>query len=121
MQRLDDGVDARAGLIDEVRAIAERLAKASRPVMLLLNKSDLIDPQRLLPLAKELNDGVARSPESMRVLLIDRNKRWADWIAARMAQPGTVFIAVGAGHLAGKNSVQRELASRGVKTQRVKY
>lgn len=72
-------------------------------------------------LARELNDGVTRSPEAMRVLLIDRNKRWADWIAARMAQPGTVFIAVGAGHLAGRNSVQTELRARGVKTQQVKY
>ena len=35
-------------------------------------KTDLI--------AKELNEGVTRSPEAMKVLLIDRNKRWADWI-----------------------------------------
>lgn len=76
-------------------------------------KTDLI--------AKELNEGVTRSPEAMKVLLTDRNKRWADWIKARMAQPGTVFIAVGAGHLAGADSVQAELARRGVKTRRVKY
>jgi GTP-binding protein Era len=49
-------VDARAGLTDEVRAIAERLKQGRRPVMLLLNKADLVDPPRLLPLAKELND-----------------------------------------------------------------
>ena len=72
-------------------------------------------------LAKELNDGLVRSPEAMKVLLVDRNARWADWIKARLDQPGTVFIAVGAGHLAGRNSVQAELAKRGVKTQRVKY
>ena len=76
-------------------------------------KTDLI--------AKELNEGVTRSPEAMKVLLTDRNKRWADWIKARMAQPGTVFIAVGAGHLAGADSVQAELARRGVRTRRVKY
>ncbi|WP_419809114.1 TraB/GumN family protein [Sphingomonas sp.] len=76
-------------------------------------KTDLI--------AKELNDGITRSPEAMRVLLTDRNKRWADWIAARMAQPGTVFVAVGAGHLAGPASVQAELARRGVRAQRVRY
>lgn len=72
-------------------------------------------------IAKELNDGVARSPEAMKVLLVDRNKRWADWIKARMDQPGTVFIAVGAGHLAGPSSVQAELAKRGVKAVRVAY
>ena len=72
-------------------------------------------------IARELNDGLTRSPETMRVLLVDRNKRWADWIKARLAQPGSVFIAVGAGHLAGSSSVQAELARRGVKVARVNY
>ena len=76
-------------------------------------KTDLI--------AKELNDGVTRSPELMRVLLVERNRRWADWIKARLAQPGTVFIAVGAGRLAGPASVQAELAKRGVRTMRIRY
>jgi GTP-binding protein Era len=49
-------VDARAGLTDEVRAIVERLRKGGRPVMLALNKADLVEPPRLLPMAKELND-----------------------------------------------------------------
>ena len=72
-------------------------------------------------IAKELNEGVTRSPETMRVLLTDRNKRWAEWIANRMARPGTLFIAVGAGHLAGPASVQAELAKRGVRVTRVRY
>ncbi|MDB5695309.1 MAG: polysaccharide biosynthesis protein GumN [Sphingomonas bacterium] len=72
-------------------------------------------------LARELNDGLTKSPEAMKVLLTDRNARWAEWIKGRLAQPGTVFIAVGAGHLAGKGSVQEALAKRGVKTVRVKY
>ena len=50
-----------------------------------------------------------------------RNARWADWVAARMAQPGTVFVAVGAGHLAGKGSVQTLLAEKGLKAERVSY
>ncbi|SFK86712.1 GTPase Era [Falsiroseomonas stagni] len=49
-------VDARAGLTDEVRAIAEKLKGGGRKLMLLLNKADLVDPPRLLPLSKELND-----------------------------------------------------------------
>jgi GTPase len=49
-------VDARAGLTDPVRAIAERLARGARvPVWLALNKVDLVAPPRLLPLAAELN------------------------------------------------------------------
>jgi len=48
-------VDARAGLTDAVRAIAERLKSSGRPIWLALNKVDLIEPPRLLPLAAELN------------------------------------------------------------------
>jgi GTP-binding protein Era len=49
-------VDARAGLKEDVRAIIDGLAKSRRPLMLALTKSDLIPRERLLPLAKELND-----------------------------------------------------------------
>ncbi len=52
-------------------------------------------------------------------LLTARNARWADWIKRRMEQPGTVFVAVGAGHLAGKGSVQDMLRKRGLKVRRV--
>ena len=52
-------------------------------------------------------------------LLTERNANWAGWIENRMAQPGTVFIAVGAGHLAGKGSVQDQLKARGLRVKRV--
>ena len=38
---------------------------------------------------------------------------------ARMQTPGTVFVAVGAGHLAGKDSLLVRLAERGIPSQRV--
>ena len=52
-------------------------------------------------------------------LLIDRNANWAGWIETRMNQPGTVFIAVGAGHLAGEGSVQDQLQRRGLSVTRI--
>jgi len=52
-------------------------------------------------------------------LLIQRNAHWADWIKQRLAEPGTVFIAVGAGHLAGDGSVQDQLRQRDVRVKRV--
>jgi uncharacterized protein YbaP (TraB family) len=52
-------------------------------------------------------------------LLTQRNARWAGWIEQRLQQPGTVFIAVGAGHLAGRDSVQRHLGRRGLKVERI--
>jgi uncharacterized protein YbaP (TraB family) len=68
-----------------------------------------------------VNDDAASSPEVAQALLFRRNQRWAEWIAKRMAQPGTVFVAVGAGHLAGPGDVQAELAKRGLKVERVNY
>src|SRR3954447_6966038 len=61
----------------------------------------------------------AASPETYRMLFTDRNNRWADWVRARMQTPGTVFVAVGAGHLAGKDSLLVRLAERGIPSQRV--
>jgi uncharacterized protein YbaP (TraB family) len=72
-------------------------------------------------LAREMNDNLKDSPEVAKVLLTDRNARWAQWIKGRMAQPGTVFIAVGAGHLAGPDSVQAQLAKLGLKAERILY
>jgi uncharacterized protein YbaP (TraB family) len=68
-----------------------------------------------------MNDEMRKMPEIAKVLLTDRNSRWADWITARMAKPGTVFIAVGAGHLAGPDSVQVQLAKHNIKAERIQY
>lgn len=59
------------------------------------------------------------SPDTYRMMFIERNARWADWIRARMRTPGTVFVAVGAGHLAGDDSLLVRLAERGIPSQRV--
>lgn len=59
------------------------------------------------------------SPDTYRMMFTERNARWADWIRARMQTPGTVFVAVGAGHLAGKDSVLVRLAQLGIRSARV--
>lgn len=59
------------------------------------------------------------SPETYRVMFTERNARWADWVAARMRTPGTVFVAVGAGHLAGKDSLLVRLAEHGIESSRL--
>jgi uncharacterized protein YbaP (TraB family) len=59
------------------------------------------------------------SPDTYRMMFTERNERWADWIRGRMQTPGTVFVAVGAGHLAGPDSLLVELAERGIPSQRV--
>lgn len=52
-------------------------------------------------------------------LITRRNRAFAGWIARRLARPGTVFVALGAGHLAGPDSVQAVLAARGISVERV--
>ena len=72
-------------------------------------------------------DGLARAfaeeqnltPKLRDVLLTRRNARWAEWLDARMDKPGTAFVAVGAGHLTGADSVQAMLKARGHKAKRV--
>jgi uncharacterized protein YbaP (TraB family) len=72
-------------------------------------------------LGRMMNEDLSKQPALRQVLLWDRNARWADWIAKRMEQPGTVFIAVGAGHLAGDHSVQTLLAKKHLMATRIRY
>lgn len=72
-------------------------------------------------LAVVMNDSLAATPELAAMLLYERNERWADQIKTRMDKPGTVFIAVGAGHLAGEKSVQDYLKDRGLTATRIDY
>lgn len=53
-------------------------------------------------------------------LITDRNRTWAHWIKQRLKQPGTVFVAVGAGHLAGRGCLQDQLGKLGIHAKRVK-
>ncbi len=69
-------------------------------------------------LAALMNEGLS-DPVLADRLLYQRNANWAEWIDNRLDTPGTVFIAVGAGHLAGSKSVQDALTARGITTHRV--
>lgn len=58
-------------------------------------------------------------PELDKILLSDRNQRWAEKIGEILAGSGVDFIAVGAAHLIGPESVQEMLAKRNLKATRV--
>ena len=66
-----------------------------------------------------LDDMRQATPDNYRIMFPERNARWADWIKARMDHPGTVFVAVGAGHFAGPDSVLSKLTSRGMVATRL--
>ena len=104
LQFLESTVDELPSLPKQMAAMVDEWARG--------------DPEAL---AREMNDELKSSPEVAKVLLVDRNRNWAQWIRQRLDKPGTVFIAVGAGHLAGPDSVQAQLAKLGVKAERVRY
>jgi uncharacterized protein YbaP (TraB family) len=70
-------------------------------------------------LAKIVNEDVDRVPAARKALLTDRNRRWSAWVEQRLNRPGTVLMAVGAGHLAGDDGVPAMLAAEGYKVVRV--
>lgn len=66
-----------------------------------------------------MNEGLRENPEMRRALLETRNRAWVEWIDQRMDRPGIVFMAVGAGHLTGPDSVQVFLRQKGIGSERV--
>ncbi|WP_336944986.1 GTPase Era [Asaia sp. HN010] len=52
-------IDAKAGIREESQAVIETLAKQKRRIWLVLNKTDLIDAQQLLPLTKAITEQLA--------------------------------------------------------------
>lgn len=63
-------------------------------------------------------NGRAISEETHQIFLARRNADWADQIQTLMQGTGVSFIAVGAAHLAGDDSVQQMLAARGLTVTR---
>jgi len=69
-------------------------------------------------LAELMNAGES-DPALVEALLLTRNRAWAKWIDTRLDEPGTVFVAVGAGHLAGDGSLQEQLELDGIASERL--
>ena len=67
-----------------------------------------------------LSEMQVSAPDAYRVLFVERNARWSDWVAGRMRQPGTAFVAIGAAHLAGEDSLLVRLAQRGLISRRLR-
>jgi len=53
-------------------------------------------------------------PEVSAAIITDRNTRWTEEIAGMLAGEGRVFVAVGAAHLVGDDSVVAQLRARGI-------
>ena len=97
--------------IDQYEEIDDQLA----PVLAAWSTGDI---ERM---ADILNQSSREDPALHQLVFTNRNATWARWIRERMAQPGTVFVAVGGGHLAGPDSVQAVLATQGLRAERVPH
>jgi len=102
--------------LDETLAHNDEIADKLAPMLAAWSTGDV---ERLAALTDE--DETEQDRALHRLLFTERNASWAAWIAERMARPGTLFIAVGAGHLAGRDSVQAALAARGLRAERVPH
>ena len=70
-------------------------------------------------IGRTFNEDLASSPELRDALIRRRNHNWTGWVQRRMAAPGSVMVAVGAGHLAGPESVVDLLQRHGYRVKRV--
>ncbi len=70
-------------------------------------------------IARTFDDELKQAPEIAKVLIDERNAKWVVWLDTRLDQPGTIMVAVGAGHLAGEGSVIDLLKEQGFKVERV--
>ncbi len=95
---------------------------------------DALDPAETLPpravaalwergdtqaLDRYVRSEIARNPALSEPVIFARNRRFAAWIAQRMAAPGAVLVAVGAGHLSGPQAVPDLLTADGHRVVRV--
>lgn len=73
----------------------------------------------LASVARTFDQDMSASPPLRQILIERRNANWSRWIENRMTEPGQLLIAVGAGHLAGKQSVIEMLKRDGYRVTRV--
>lgn len=62
-------------------------------------------------------DGYGFTDAAYQAVLVKRNEAWVPQIEAMLNEPGSVFIAVGAGHLAGPDSVVKMLRDKGYEVE----
>jgi uncharacterized protein YbaP (TraB family) len=70
-------------------------------------------------IARSFDKDMESSPALKQSLIKQRNANWSKWIEQRLTRPGEVMVAVGAGHLAGKDSVIAMLEKQGYTVRRV--
>ncbi|MGH7123912.1 MAG: TraB/GumN family protein, partial [Stellaceae bacterium] len=103
--------------VEMLRAVLDEVASGTAEVEEIMAAWEKAD---LATIDKDMNqDEAEKYPDLHAVLIVDRNLAWAakiaDWLKAGK---GVTFLAVGAGHLVGRDSVQEVLKARGISVVR---
>ena len=70
-------------------------------------------------LDREAHAGMMADPQLREALLVSRNRRWAEQVAAMLKAGQRPFVAVGAAHVAGIDGLPEMLAAKGFAVKRV--
>ncbi len=116
-ETIDKQIDILAGLPDDVQLVFlretlkdyENAATKLDEMVEAWARGDVATLDRVT--IKEMKEA---SPALYQAVLVDRNTDWANQIQTLLEGSGTAFIAVGAAHLTGDDSVQAILQKRGV-------
>ena len=73
----------------------------------------------ILTVDREAHLGMMADPRLREALLVARNRRWAEQVAAMLNAGKRPFVAVGAAHLAGIDGLPEMLAAKGFAVKRV--
>lgn len=116
LETVDDQLGGLAGLnnchqIDFLMATVDGLEDGTAALDLLVEEWADGDVNGLGTLMS--NPEMLGSQPIYDAMMTDRNARWVPKIEAMLDSPGTVFVAVGAGHLAGEDSVIEMLRGKG--------
>ncbi|WP_116968422.1 TraB/GumN family protein [Blastomonas sp. UPD001] len=107
-----DEADQRA-MLESVIADADNAPRAYRDMVTAWLKGE---PEKL---AEAANRGLLQRPQIRERILVRRNRDWAAQIEDLLNLGARPFVAVGAAHLAGDDSVQALLEAKGYKITRV--
>ncbi len=103
--------------LDLLRAVLDEVAGGTAAIAEIMEAWENAD---LATIDKDMNEeDAAKYPDLHAILILNRNRAWAAKIAERLnSGKGVTFMAVGAAHLVGHDSVQEALKARGISVAR---
>ncbi len=118
-------IDSQFGIFDALPTREQQVLLQEVAVEVASDKDEEADMVTLwlrgndLGIAKESDSGFLADSGLHSALLSNRNRDWADQLDAMLKAGAKPFVAVGAAHLAGSDSLQRLMMARGWTIKRV--